>query len=457
MVRVRSILSALHAFAPVEKSDKINIWNYYKESCFLKWDPTFNSFATAQLDTRVPKSMFTLRYFGNEGETPVQTGAPVTILTEKGTLLGMCRYRIQPIIPYVNNQCKYGWVFEKRKEGGLYIKSQDDMSMCLHADDGVLKVETCRNDRKGMAFMYGTEEMRKEVLDMKKLIYKYWYDNHRYRELEKILASGDFIYNKNGKSGAEYLEDSSIYEERDRYRDRERKRERRDDWRDISRDGSRDRARWSDREEERYYPHRRAYHGRRGHEDDEREERRYYAKNAYGPGESRRRPYRGYDSAQDNINTVFEHVQSLTHPNAQREKAKRQFEGRRNALEEGLGLDGTMGRIGSSFANREAFGFGANLFENENEADRRGLGGRQRMEEEGELRYGGRRSRRSENPKMFSEYLSGSRIPYSPYTYYNMRGYNGPIRKSNICPEPKPAPLPPKKSRNFFQRLFGLH
>ncbi|KAI5191469.1 hypothetical protein NECID01_1463 [Nematocida sp. AWRm77] len=425
----------LHALAPVEKEERVNIWNYYKDGCFITWDPMYNSFTTKHLKETIPDSLFTIRYFGHDGETPVESGAPVTIWTKQGSALGVCQYRVQSIIPFQNKKCRYGWVLRKRKEGGLYIKVKEDPSMCLHADDGTLRVETCRPDRDGMAFLYGTRQMRGEVMNLKNLIHKYEYNHEKKNEINHILQSGDYLYAPTNKKSSLSKQECAAWAAQ-YYGDPQRF---------FSMQGRPPSPFWEteeDRERElnpyRESPFRNgsAYPAQS------------YEDGAYGP-EMPGYPDSGHAPGQRKV------------------------------------LEDTVGHLGSSFINRNYGSFSMGGPESvsgryaagalpDSRADGRAGSSPEYAPESGYRNRSayaqGLQSRREREDGEIYEPLSydeeGRRyascrkkdyfgVEYNPYPYYNMYGYNGPTVKSDICPPPPPPPPPKKESVGFFRRLWS--
>lgn len=139
---------------------------------------------------------FTMRYYGYEGESPVTGNNSFTLWNRDGYALGKCRYSLEAINPNEDKGCTYHWTFHKRKEGGLYIKPIDDSSMCVHANGGEVYLETCRGDRKGMAFLYGTKEMRKRFDLLVNLMRRFRGDPKKSVILKRVIRSGDFLYNQ---------------------------------------------------------------------------------------------------------------------------------------------------------------------------------------------------------------------------------------------------------------------
>lgn len=193
MAWVNRLISYLFAMGPTDKAHNVDIWNYYKNDCYLNWDSTKHIYYTShqQHGAGLP---FTMRYYGYESESPLSSNSSFTLWNRDGYALGKCRYNLEAVDPHVDMGCTYHWTFHRRKQGGLYIKPSDDLSMCIHANNGRVYLETCRHDRKGMAFLYGTEAMRKRFDLLVDLLRRFRGNKRKSAVLKRLIQSGDFLY-----------------------------------------------------------------------------------------------------------------------------------------------------------------------------------------------------------------------------------------------------------------------
>ncbi|KAI5181152.1 hypothetical protein NEOKW01_1371 [Nematocida sp. AWRm80] len=190
----KTFMAALHLLRPAVHMEDVFIWNYHKDTCFVDWSPEEHLFTTVRLPETAAKPVFKLTYHTQNGMNPIHDALPVTIWPAHKIAMGLCKYSVESIIPFEDPDCSFKWVWSARPQGGLFIHPQSDPTMCLHAFGGIIRAEKCADDRKGMAFMYGTRDVRKAFIEIKKTMEMYSHDPATVEELNKLLMSNAFAY-----------------------------------------------------------------------------------------------------------------------------------------------------------------------------------------------------------------------------------------------------------------------
>ncbi|KAI5185947.1 hypothetical protein NEHOM01_1170 [Nematocida homosporus] len=197
MSKINQLMSYFFAISPITNMLDVNIWNFYRNDCFLTWDQGTGILHTEYHPHIEPPPQFKLKYSGHEGDSPVKAQSHISIWTDPGYAIGKCRYTVKPIVPRVERSCSYHWVFVPREDGGLFIKPVVDQTMCMHVNEGRVVLDTCRDDRKGMAFMYGTQEMRHKHMLAQETLRRFQSDPEKSHILKEMIQSGEHLYSGN--------------------------------------------------------------------------------------------------------------------------------------------------------------------------------------------------------------------------------------------------------------------
>lgn len=178
---------ALNVIGTVYKEEVISVWNFYRDDCFILWDKETESFLIKCIQPEDDVPTFTMKYEG-EGDKKLEEGVtPFSLWTQDSKAMAMCNYQIASIEPKDQNNCAYQWIMVPKNGGGVYIKPEADKTLCLHSVGDRLFIETCREDRKGMVFMYGTSNIRDIFTALKKAVQLYRDDPDKVERVMRTL------------------------------------------------------------------------------------------------------------------------------------------------------------------------------------------------------------------------------------------------------------------------------
>ncbi|KAI5173051.1 hypothetical protein NEFER03_2035 [Nematocida sp. LUAm3] len=179
--------------SPIDHYFQVNIWNYYKEQQYLGWDRS-RIFLKEYSAGEDPTPPFTMQFFGHDGENPVSEEVTVTLWNQKKQAMAKCRYNVQGVFSPTNEKCSTKWKLLRRKEGGLFIKPEEDPSFCLAIDQKEIVLQKCNEKSESMAFLYGTPEMRKRDMLARGLLKRYAHIPEKYNMLKEALKTGEHLY-----------------------------------------------------------------------------------------------------------------------------------------------------------------------------------------------------------------------------------------------------------------------
>ncbi|OAG32164.1 hypothetical protein NEDG_02083 [Nematocida displodere] len=169
---MKSFWARLFSFASLVKPDEIeenvDIWNFYRENCFVTSPEGSNTFFMSHLSDPGEETRLKTKYLPGEEVPSRITDQSVKIWTKHDTTMGFCENQVMPVTSDNSSWCTIKWRFVPREEGGFYIKPKTNLDSCLNANGGVLTVDTCSRDRKGMAFGYGTPQQHRLFQSIKR-------------------------------------------------------------------------------------------------------------------------------------------------------------------------------------------------------------------------------------------------------------------------------------------------